>query len=253
MGQSGITWIAHERYSSEADIDLICFPYAGGSASYFAALKPKIDKRINVCPVLYPGREKNMKAKGFDTIEEMADTFVKERPDLFKKKFALMGHCTGSLIAYETALRAKQLYGVDPVYFIASSSPSPSSEQFFSKVECDDESMTQQLLNSKMIDESFASNDMFRSYFLPLIRKDLTMHMKYEVKEPFSKMNTPVFVMYGDEDYLFNDRKAIDGWSGHTTGKVDSRVFHGGHFYLDKNRKEAGELISELLLTEADK
>ena len=77
MGQSGITWIAHERYSSEADIDLICFPYAGGSASYFAPLKSKIDKRINVCPVLYPEREKNMKTGSFDTIEEMADAICR--------------------------------------------------------------------------------------------------------------------------------------------------------------------------------
>ena len=248
MSNSQIIWTAHERYTEEADITLICFPYAGGSATYFAPLKSKIDKRINICPVLYPGREKNMKIPFFDTIKKMAEQLVLDNEKLFRKRYALMGHCTGSLIAYETALAAERIYGTRPEVFIASSAPAPSCKQFFDDMNYTDDQLTDQLINSHMIDRSFAENDMFSSYYLPLIKKDLEMHMRYRPHAPYKKMDTSVFVMYGDEDSLFSDSEPINRWSDHITGKVRSMAFHGGHFYLDKNREQAGQFISDLLL-----
>ena len=99
-----MTWIAHARYAEDAAVNLLCFPYAGGSAAYFSPLKAEIDSRINLCPVLYPGRERNAGIPNFDTLEACAKAFVTENPQLFQKPVAFFGHCTGSLVAYEAAI-----------------------------------------------------------------------------------------------------------------------------------------------------
>ena len=65
-------WIAHARYAEDAAVNLLCFSYAGGSAAYFSPLKAEIDSRINLCPVLYPGRERNAGIPNFDTLEACA-------------------------------------------------------------------------------------------------------------------------------------------------------------------------------------
>ena len=76
-------WIAHARYAEDAAVNLLCFSYAGGSAAYFSPLKAEIDSRINLCPVLYPGRERNAGIPNFDTLEACAKAFVTENPQLF--------------------------------------------------------------------------------------------------------------------------------------------------------------------------
>lgn len=245
MKKAEMVWIAHERYNEDADVNLICFPYAGGSATYFAPLKSKIDPAINVCPILYPGRERNLRNKKiYNTVEEMAVEFVQSCGYLFQKKFALLGHCTGSLIAYEIALVAKKLYGVSPVMFFASSAPAPSYEQFFPKRAYSDEELTKQLLDNQMIDEEFVQNKAYSTYYLPLMRSDLQMHANYEPKEPYVKMETSVKVLYGDSDSLFKNKDAINQWNNFAEHGVTSAVFPGGHFYIDSCREEVGALIT---------
>ncbi len=47
-------WIAHDSKREDASINLICFPFPGGSASYYANWTNCFSEDINVCPVLYP-------------------------------------------------------------------------------------------------------------------------------------------------------------------------------------------------------
>lgn len=242
-----ITWISHERYDENAVVNLICFPYAGGSASFFTMLKEHTDPSVNICPVLYPGREKNMGIAAPDSIEELANRFVDENERLFTKPYAILGHCTGALAAYEAALAAEKKYGAPPVRFFASSAPAPSCGQFFPDLDISDEEMTAYLVENGMIDEKFASDSVFISYFLPLMRKDLGLHLKYRPAEPYRKMDTEVIVMYGSSDRLFGDKSAILRWKDFAEKGVRSFRFEGGHFYIDKCRSDAGKLISQLL------
>lgn len=243
-----IKWISHERISDTGEINLICFPYAGGSSTYFAPLKAHIDRRINVLPVLYPGHEKNIRIKPFDTVEETAYAFAKDNPGLFDGRYAFLGHCTGSLFAYETALSAQQLYGTRAELLIASSSPAPSCEQFFPKKAYTDAELKEHLVQSGMIDSEFAEDEFFSSYFLPLLKKDLDMHLKYTPASPCRKTDTPVLVMYGSDDEIFRDEETINRWADFTDREVSAKRFRGGHFYIDSDREEAGKAISDALL-----
>ena len=51
-------WVNHARITDGAQVNLLCFTYAGGSPSLFAPWKKYIPDSINVYPILYPMREK---------------------------------------------------------------------------------------------------------------------------------------------------------------------------------------------------
>ncbi len=248
MRMSELKWIAHERYTQEANINLICFPYAGGSATYFAPLKSKIDKRINVCPVLYPGREMNKDIENFATIEELAENFVKSSPNLFTKPFVLFGHCLGAIVAFETATFVNKLYGKKAELLIVSSAQAPEQKLVESNFNYTVEDLTKHLIKTKMIDKSFAKSETYKDYFLPLIIKDMKLHMKYSLNLAYQKIDTPLLVMYGNKDKLFRDSSFISKWKELTYGEVESKVFPGGRFYIDNNRTEVAEFISDKTL-----
>lgn len=245
-----ICWVAHERYDEKAELNLICFPYAGGSASFFAPFKRSIDKTINLCPVLYPGREKNAGVPNFNSIEETAQAFVDANPWLFEKRYALLGHCTGALMAYEVALAAEKDYGAAPCLFFASSAPAPCCEQFFQKDRISGEELTERMIESGMIDRDFAEGEAFSTYYLPLLQEDLKMHTKYTPQQPYSQMKTRAVVLYGDEDPLLQNPDAIHGWNRFAEYGVASVAFPGGHFYLSSCREQVGQAICHALSEE---
>ena len=61
-------WINLETINPEGKINLICFPYSGTGASFYASWGKKAPKELNILPVSYPMREKRMKVKNFLTV-----------------------------------------------------------------------------------------------------------------------------------------------------------------------------------------
>ena len=49
-------WIAHGIERSEAEINIVCFPFAGGTASNYAKWKNCLSDKYSVYPMLYPAR-----------------------------------------------------------------------------------------------------------------------------------------------------------------------------------------------------
>ena len=93
-------WIAHYNNIENSDYNLFCFPYTGGSASYFAPWINEMPENVGIAPVLYPMRETRFTEPLMNTVEEMAAALVEDSIDLFRKPFAFYGHCSGAVIAY---------------------------------------------------------------------------------------------------------------------------------------------------------
>ena len=83
-------------------IQLICFPYAGGSASFFRGLGEKLQNKIEVTAVEYAGHGTRRKESYYHTFEElvqdMTTTVRKVRnPEI---PYAIFGYSMGSVVAY---------------------------------------------------------------------------------------------------------------------------------------------------------
>lgn len=230
-------WIAHGTNRPNADVNLLLFTYAGGSPSLFAPWKRFFDDSINLCPILYPGRELRKDEPLHSTVKEMAQDFVDHNLGLFKKDFALFGHCTGILVAYEVATYVRERLNREPLCLIASGTESPRYSMTQTIIVGNDDGyisdseLVDKMVEYELVSPSFKDNKNFIQYYIPTYRNDLTMLSKYEYDEGTAKLSCPIFVMKGNKDKTLRDF-AIKDWDSFTTNRVSYHEFEGGHFYL---------------------
>lgn len=118
-------WFVDENVKNIDKEILLCFPYAGASINMFSMWKEYIDKVI-VCPVKLPFRDARRKEKLPESVQKLAEVFVKENIDIMRKRYSIFGHCTGAILGYEIARQTYEKTGNEPTVIIASSSQEPA-------------------------------------------------------------------------------------------------------------------------------
>lgn len=235
-------WTAHFRNIGNSHINIICFPFAGGSASFFASWSRLMPEETGIIPVLYPMRELRMFEKMLDTVGELADELAEEK-ELFEKKFIMFSHCTGSLVAYETARRLYEKHGISPEMFVTASEPSPRNTIINSDVfDMNDEQFIEYSVNLKLLDKEMTKNESFMKYYYPAFKSDFLMHQRYNAELPKFIFNCPVMALRGKDDAL-STTEIIKDWSSYTKSQFYYKEFSGGHFFIEKHKESVIDMI----------
>lgn len=242
--QIGNKWIAHGIVHERGNVNLICFPHAGSSAMFYSEWSDYFDETFNILPVQYPGRENRQEEAMYNSIIEMAKDFVEENEDLFEQDFAIFGHCTGSIVAYEVLKLVEEKYNKTSVAFFASSNVAPNHSILVSTKDVSDEEFVKGLGQYGFIDSGLFALEEFSSYFLPIIRHDFDMQENY-VCENLMKLNTPIFSLSGKEDASLAEYGKVLDWKKFTNKEFEDKVFEGGHFYMEEHMEEVSHYISE--------
>lgn len=227
-------WIAHKLDNNE-DIALICFPHAGGTASFFAKWGNYFKGNAAILPVQYPMREKRIRDVMPNSVIELAKQFVDENIELLKnRKFAFFGHCSGSIVAYEACKYAEEKYNVKPLVLIASACMSPKNFNVPILSDLDEKSLIQKIKDYGYIPDELLNNEMMFQYFLPIVRKDFHIQEQYKCTNEV-KIDSKIVTMYGIEDSNINDIEKIKDWERYTSKDYVFTSFKGNHFYLEND------------------
>lgn len=241
-------WFAHCTSRPDAEINILCFVFAGGSPSFFAPWTPLFPEKVNFLPVLYPGREVRIKEKVPDNSEELIKQFIKDNPKVFEKPYIIWGHCSGSLLGLELAY-AKSLEGRPPEAFIVSGCEAPQYalrlipdvKESFDEVSTDD--ILKSLRAYNLMPDDMLDNPVFRSYFMPIYRSDLSMFSKYRYDNR-KKLDCPALVMNGTEDIMLK-RENIEKWKDCFSGNVEMLWYSGKHYFVNDHKEEVMDKICE--------
>src|ERR1700692_4224770 len=71
-------WIRRYHPSPESTARLICFPHAGGSASYFHPVSERFSPSIDVIALQYPGRQDRRHELCIRDIDVLADRITEQ-------------------------------------------------------------------------------------------------------------------------------------------------------------------------------
>ena len=225
-------WIAHETDQGQ-DLALYCFAHAGATAAYFAKWGAKFEN-IAILPVQFPMREKRIREKMLDSIQELVKSFVDENITMLKeRKFGFLGHCSGSIVAYEAAKYAKEAYGIEPEIMFVSSCYAPDDYSAPALSSLDDEDLLNVIKDAGYVTQELLDNPFMFEYFAPIARKDFYIQENYK-NEATQKLNTPIVAMYGNKDTALENKDAIHNWKNYTTSDFTIEEFEGSHFYLEK-------------------
>lgn len=99
----GNPWLRRLRDGNGAT-RVICFPHAGGSASYFRRLAKMLPADTEVLAVQYPGRGNRLREQPIASVPLLAEGIASALP-ASDKQDVLFGHSLGGHIAFEVAQR----------------------------------------------------------------------------------------------------------------------------------------------------
>ncbi|WP_418960773.1 thioesterase II family protein [Streptomyces tritici] len=242
-------WIRRFHPRPAAEHTLVCFPHAGGAASYYHGLSAALGPDVEALVVQYPGRENRLFEDPAPSVEWLADAVAGvleagavERPVFF-------GHSMGAIVAFETARRLDRT-SARPAALVASASAAPSHPEPRAPLldALADETDTEILAGIMGLggtDTDVAEHAELIRLVLPAVRADLSALARYRVA-PDATVRCPV-VVYAPEDDPSAPARDAALWGRHTAGgTAEVHRFAGGHFYF---ASLAGPFLDRLRLT----
>ncbi|SOE09139.1 Surfactin synthase thioesterase subunit [Streptomyces sp. 2323.1] len=235
-------WCRRFHPAPDAGRRLVCFPHAGGSASFYHPVSAALSPRVDVLAVQYPGRQDRRQEPALDDIGLLADRIAEALGAWTDRPLTFFGHSMGALVAFEVARRLER-DGDGPVRLFASGRRAPSAYRDEQVHRRDDDGIVAELRALSGTDARVLDDEEMLRMVLPALRSDYKAVETYR-SEPGAVVRCPVTVLVGDDD----PKTSLDearSWDAHTTDACDLRVFPGGHFYLADRPTEVMDVLSE--------
>jgi surfactin synthase thioesterase subunit len=227
-------WTRRYHPAPAATARLICFPHAGGSASYFHPLSARFAPEVDVVALQYPGRQDRRTEPCLTDIGELADLVTAEVSALGGGPTVFFGHSMGAVLAFETIRRLEQRDGPGPYALVASGRRGPSTHRQETVAEESDDALIREIKKLNGTSTTLLGDDDVLRMALPSLRGDYQAIEAYRCPADRS-IHAPVTVLTGDADPKTTVPEA-SAWVGHTRGDFRLKVFPGGHFFLQDHQ-----------------
>lgn len=224
-------WVHRFSQASAAVPMLVCFPHAGGSASFYFPMSQELVQRFDLMAVQYPGRQERRREQPPKSIESLAGQISQAFRDAeWPERYAFFGHSMGAIVAYEVA-RDLQESGVrGPDLLVVSGRRAPSVQRDDHVRKMSDAQFTSHISQLGGTDPRLLADPEFRDMILPVARADYRA-IETHTSAPDPRLRCSILALTGDSD-LGAVPGEVAAWERHTTGGFDMAVFAGGHFYL---------------------
>jgi pyochelin biosynthetic protein PchC len=219
---------------------LICFPHAGGSASFYLPVSRALAPVAEVLALQYPGRQERHREKCLPSIDEMADRIAEVVLPLADRPLVFFGHSMGAVIAFEVARRLQDR-GSTPRHLFASGRRAPSRYRPESVHTRDDAGIIAEMVALSGTDRAILGDPEILRMVLPAIKGDYHAIETYRYRDG-APLTCPITVLTGDADSRVTAAEAA-AWQEHTSAGYDLRVLTGGHFFLAHHQDEINGLL----------
>lgn len=239
-------WIRRFHPDLRSKVRLVCFPHAGGSASFYFPVSRALQGDVEVLAVQYPGRADRRAEPCATSITELADGVFEALRPLSGPPLALFGHSMGAVTAFEVALRLEHQMDAVAVRLFVSGRRAPSRQHGEYVHLQDDQGLLDEVRALNGTDARVLGDEEIMRMSLPSLRNDYRAIESYRGGEG-AQVSCPISMLVGDSDPRVTLDDAL-AWRTHTTAGFDSQVFPGGHFYLGGQQPEVIELIRDRLV-----
>jgi medium-chain acyl-[acyl-carrier-protein] hydrolase len=223
-------WLAFADVSAGERVNVFCFSFAGGGASFFRGRVALAPRNITLCGVQYPGREERMAERPYTSLPELIAAAADALLPHLDTPFALFGHSMGALVAYELAQELRERRAPLPRHLFVSGTPAPhigDDPPVYNLPE--EEFITAVRRFGGLPPEVLQSPELLR-LLLPRMRADLTVTGTYQgPKHP--PLSCPITAFTGRDDAIVSVAD-VDAWRDYTTAAFRLEVFDGGHFFI---------------------
>jgi pyochelin biosynthetic protein PchC len=238
------TWVRRLHPKADAAARVVCFPHAGGSATYFFPFSQAMPPSVEVLAVQYPGRQDRRAEPCVEDLHELADLAYAELRPWVDRPLVLFGHSMGASVAFEVARRMER-DGVRPVAVFASGRRAPSRWRDERGHQLSDNELIADLKRLAGTDSRMFGEEEVLRMILPSLRSDYKAAETYRLRSG-PPLDTPVTALTGADDPQVTIEEA-GAWGEHTAAGFTLRVFPGGHFFLNDHSEAIVQEITAAL------
>jgi surfactin synthase thioesterase subunit len=235
--------------NANARLRLFCIPYAGTGASIFARWPAMCSSALEIAAIQLPGREDRAFEQPFTRMGLMVKTIAQAMRPYLGMPFALFGHSSGALIAFELARELRTAFESLPSRLFLSSHPAAhlvvDREDFGELSETDLIEALRRFGGTS--DQVLANAEMLRM-IMPAVRADFAVCARYTYR-PSEPLSCPITAFVGKDDERVRGADLM-AWRRETSGAFDLQVFAGGHFFINEQPRPVLQAIARTCLEE---
>ncbi|MCX5381135.1 alpha/beta fold hydrolase [Streptomyces sp. NBC_00091] len=237
-------WLREYHPAPDSGLTLVCFPYAGGAASYFHPLSEALSPGVRVLALQYPGRQDRRNEPVRTSVDVLVDEITEVLSASVSGPMVFFGHSMGSTLAYETARRLEADGQGDRVLgLVLSGRRAPGTVREETVHLRDDAGIIDEVVRLDGTSAALLSDEDIVAMVMPALRGDYTAVETYVPLEG-TRLRCPVSVLTGDADPQVTAEEA-GAWAEATDGDFRVRTFPGGHFYLNAQRDAVNAALAE--------
>lgn len=214
----------------DARIRLFCFHYAGSGGSMFAPWADSLPPEVELIAVQLPGRENRIAEPLLLDMDEVAPPIADAMASLLDRPYAMFGHSTGGLIAFEV-IRVLRQHGLpQPKLLIASSQNAPEVKPPVIRHTLSDPEFIEVLRGCNGTPDAILRDPILLDFLLPRIRADgaIFENYRYERQAP---LDCRIVVFHGADDHMVDD-DGLARWERETRRSFRRHRFPGDHFFI---------------------
>jgi surfactin synthase thioesterase subunit len=228
----------------EARTTLVCVPWAGAGAAPFAPWGEWLAPQLEVWATRLRGRESRMSEPPADdvadVVEELADRFPLEgRP------YALFGHCSGAVIAFELAHELVRRGAPRPELLAVASQPPPDQPRTLEGWEDDVEALL------RNCEADFDDDPAVREDLLFLVRRvieaDVRASRGYHYR-PRPPLEVPIAFFVASDDAQA-EWTTGPGWSRQTADVATRHVLDADHLFTGAAWRRLASTVADAVLS----
>ena len=238
-------WLVRPRPNPRAALRLVCFPYAGGSATVFRTWPDALPPEVELLAIALPGRDARAREPLFDRLTPLVTGLADAIGPQLRAPFAIFGHSFGAMVGFGFARELQRRSLGQPVHLFASGRRAPQLAERVPLHRLPDPELLAELRRLGGTPEEVFDVPELVDYFLPIVRADIAVS-ETETIGIDAPLSCPITAMGGVGD----DRVSVDeleAWRAQTTGPFEREMYPGGHFFRHSHRDQVLDSVSRRL------
>jgi medium-chain acyl-[acyl-carrier-protein] hydrolase len=228
--QHSTSWLVPLGKKRTAATQLICFPYAGGSAALYTAWPDGLPEWVDVTAVALPGRGTRFDEPPSSDFAGLVSELAGAIAAAGAPRLALFGHSLGALLAYEVARKLQARHAGPDLLFVSGRQAPGLPSRRIPIVHLPDGEFVAELRAIGGTPAEILASDELIGMLMPMLRADFAMAEQYvPLRGP--RLSCPLVALGGITDPWVH-AEDLRAWSAATTGPFSMRMFPGDHFYL---------------------
>jgi surfactin synthase thioesterase subunit len=237
--------------SSQPDVRLLCFPFAGGSASLFRDWRLPEHLAAEVWAVQLPGRENRIDEEPFHRMEPLVEALAANLAGRLDRPYAFFGHSMGAIVAFELTRTLRRQGSPLPAHLFLSAHRAPHLPPRHPPISgLPEDEFLARLPAATGGSAAWTAEPELVALLAPMMRADIELCDRYEYREE-APLDVPITCFAAEDDDVMSVPSVAE-WAGHTSAPFRLSLHDGDHMFVrDRGVELLEQVASDLAVTTA--